>query len=99
MRTHSTFVTVTLLSNEIYFANTTITFTCIVISGHGVQWLINNSIYTEESTFDPDISVGSLKIYNSSSIGNGTAVLCQATNNGTVIESSQKRKVILQGIH
>ena len=89
---------VELFSSHVYFANSTITFHCIIGIGDGIQWHLSDSINTEGINYDSHTKVGTLRITNSSNIQNGTLVQCKATNNGTPIESSQRRIVILQGI-
>ena len=95
------FVTVIITTSEILFANIQIKFICTVDNRYGVQWLINDSLYSGDDNFKmhDDISIGILTINNSSSIGNGSIVICQATNNGRVIESSKPKQLILQGTY
>ena len=57
---------------------------------------MNGSFHSEGST-DLSNQIHALIIENSSSIVNGTTVNCEATNNGTVVESSNVIQVILQG--
>ena len=91
-------ISVYLSSNSVYFANTAINFFCAIDCGDGIQWFINDSIYTEGTIIlDSSFNIGLLWIANSSSIENGTTIQCKATSNGTTTGSSRKIVVILQG--
>ena len=48
---------VILNSKDINFANRPITFVCIVNSGYGVLWIINDSVYSEIIKMYDDYSI------------------------------------------
>ena len=89
-------------NNKFFSANSIINFFCLIMkcnsnsTCNGVKWHVNNSTYENGTIFDSNTSIATL-VVDSSTIENGTTVMCQATANGHVVESSKPIIVILQG--